>query len=256
MDKATLIGNITAFGLVIAAIAIGGAAGAFIDVPSLLIVVGGTIGAALISLPLPQFTGAMAVAKNAFFEKTKNPAELVGTMVEYAGKARKEGILALESAAKEQQDPFLQKALQLAVDGQSLNAIEEILTTEIEAIKQRHSLGAETFTTMGTLAPALGLIGTLIGLVQMLKSMDDPSTIGPAMAVALLTTFYGAILANLVFNPIAAKLKTRSKEEVLYKELILTGMLSIAAGDNPRIVEQKLLSYLAPRQRASQFAEA
>ncbi|RME20562.1 MAG: motility protein A, partial [Deltaproteobacteria bacterium] len=109
---------------------------------------------------------------------------------------------------------------------------------------------------MGTLAPALGLIGTLIGLVQMLKSMDDPSSIGPAMAVALLTTFYGAILANLVFNPIAAKLKTRSKEEVLYKELIMTGMLSIAAGDNPRIVEQKLLSYLAPRQRSSQFAEA
>ena len=149
MDKATLIGNIAAFGLVIAAIAIGGSAGAFIDPASLLIVVGGTVGAAMISLPLSQFTGAIAVAKNAFFEKSKNPAELVGLMVEFAGKARKEGILALESAAKEQDDPFLQKALQLAVDGQSLNAIEDILTTEIDAIRQRQQKRLHFFLPVG-----------------------------------------------------------------------------------------------------------
>ena len=161
--------------------------------------------------------GALKVASNAFLEKVKDPTSLVASMVEFATKARKEGILALESASTEQDDPFLQKALQLAVDGQSLESIDEILQTEIDQIRQRHQLGAETFSTLGTFAPALGLIGTLIGLVQMLQNMDDPSSIGPSMAVALLTTFYGAILANLVFIPIAGKLKTRSKEEVLYK---------------------------------------
>lgn len=256
MDKATIIGIMAAFGLVIASIMMGGSAGAFFDVPSVLIVFGGTIGAGLICMPLKQITGAAKVAGNAFFERSKDPKNLVSNLVDFAGKARKEGILALESAAKEQDDKFFQKALQLAVDGQSLDAIDDILTIEIEQIQQRHTIGAETFTTLGTFAPALGLIGTLIGLVQMLQSMDDPSSIGPAMAVALLTTFYGAILANLVFNPIAGKLKTRSKEEKLYKELILTGILSISAGDNPRIVEQKLLSFLAPRVRTSQFSGA
>jgi len=256
MDKATVIGIAAAFGLILMAISLGGSLGSFIDIPSVLIVVGGTLAAGMVSMPLEQFIGSFAVAKKAFSEQKKNPRELVGLMVEFATKARKEGILALESAAKEQQDPFLQKALGLAVDGQSLAAIESILTTEIDSIRQRHSLGAEAFSTMGAFAPALGLIGTIIGLVQMLASMDDPSNIGPAMAVALITTFYGSILANIVFNPISTKLKTRSKEECLYKELIMTGILSIAAGDNPRIVEQKLLSYLAPRERTSQFAEA
>ncbi len=253
MDKATLIGFLAAFGLVVGAIAVGGTMGAFVDVPSLLIVIGGTIGAGLIAFPMSDFTSAVKVAANAFSEKTRDPAEIVAKMVEFASKARREGILALESASKEQDDPFLQKALQLAVDGQSLDSIDEILSIEIEKVKHRHQQGADIFSTLGAYAPALGLIGTLIGLVQMLQSMDDPSSIGPAMAVALLTTFYGAILANLVFNPIAAKLRTRSKAEVVYKELVVTGMLAISAGDNPRIVEQKLLSYLAPAKRTSQF---
>jgi chemotaxis protein MotA len=253
MDKATLIGILAAFGLVIGSIAIGGSGGAFINLPSLAIVVGGTIGAGLVAFPLSQFIGSIKVATNAFFEKKRDAQTLVVTIVDFASKARKEGILALESAAKEQEDPFLQKALQLAVDGQSLESIDEILSIEIDKIQQRHQVGAEIFSTLGAYAPALGLIGTLIGLVQMLQSMEDPSTIGPAMAVALLTTFYGAVLANLVFNPISGKLKNRSREEVMTKELVVTGMLSISAGDNPRIVEQKLMSFLAPRNRASQF---
>jgi chemotaxis protein MotA len=254
MDKATLIGFIAAFGLVLLAIITGGGAGAFLDSSSLLIVVGGTLGAGMIAFPLNLVIGAGKVMGNAFSEKSKDVATLVNNLVDYASKARREGILALESASKEQDDPFLQKALQLAVDGQSLEAIDEILSIEIDKVRQRHAKGAEFFSTLGAYAPALGLIGTLIGLVQMLQSMSDPSSIGPAMAVALLTTFYGAVLANLVFNPIANKLKTRSAEEVMYRELVVTGMLSISAGDNPRIVEQKLLSFLAPNLRTSQFS--
>ncbi|MBF0227451.1 MAG: MotA/TolQ/ExbB proton channel family protein [Desulfobacterales bacterium] len=253
MDIATIIGMVSAFGLVVAAILMGSGLGLFVDPPSLLIVVGGTFGATLINYPLKEVLGTTSVIKNAFFAKTVKLDEINKQFVEYATKARREGILALEAEVRNIQDDFLKKGLQLSVDGLEPQSIQNILSTDIEYLKSRHSLGAEVLTTMGTFAPALGMIGTLVGLVQMLQSMDDPSKIGPAMAIALLTTFYGSVLANLICMPLAGKLRTRSKEETLIKEMILEGIVSLTNGDNPRILEQKLLAFLPPKLRQTSF---
>lgn len=253
MDLATVAGVVSAFGLVFAAIFMGGGMESFIDVPSMLIVIGGTIGATLINFPLKSVLGVVKVVRNAFFSKVTSVPEVIGRFVDYATKARREGILALESSMAEVDDQFLAKGLQLTIDGLEPKSIEEILETEIDYIRTRHTMGAEIMATMGTFSPALGMIGTLIGLVQMLQNMSDPSKIGPAMAVALLTTFYGAVLANILFNPLAGKLRNRSKEEILIKELMLNGILAIARGDNPRIIEQKLHSFIPPDLRKSVF---
>ena len=253
MDIATIIGIVMAFGLVIGSILAGGDLGAFINPPSMLIVLGGTFGAVLMNYPLKSVLSSFGVAAKAFKVKLLSPIETIQKLVEYAGKARSGGLLEIEQHLKDTDDPFLTKGLQLVLDGQPPDAIKEILETEIGYLESRHRTGAEIFSTFAMYAPALGLVGTLIGLVQMLQSMEDPSTIGPAMAVALLTTFYGAVLANMLFNPIAGKLKTRSSEEVLVRELTMTGVLAIAAGSNPRIVEQQLHAYLAPAQRESSF---
>ncbi|RLB33544.1 MAG: motility protein A, partial [Deltaproteobacteria bacterium] len=213
MDIATLVGIVLSFALVLSAIMMGSSLSIFINIPSVMIVVGGTLGATMINYPLPDILKVTKVVKNAFFMKKMTASELIATFVNLAGIARREGILALESKLNEMNDEFMKKGMQLSVDGLEPAAIKEILETEIEAIQDRHKLGAEIFTTMGTFAPALGMIGTLIGLVQMLQTMSDPSTIGPAMAVALLTTFYGAVMANILFLPIAGKLKNRSSEE-------------------------------------------
>jgi chemotaxis protein MotA len=253
MDMATLFGFLIAFGLVGLAIATGNDPQGFINPPSMLIVFGGTFGATMVNYPMPMFKGAFKIAKNAFVAQVYSPSEIIERIVTYASQSRRDGVLALEGALEDEPDEFLKKGLQLVVDGQDVDAIEQILDVEIEYTKNRHEQGAEIFFKFGEYAPALGLIGTLIGLVQMLATMDDPSSIGPAMAVALLTTFYGALLANVVFNPIAGKLKTRSVDEVLVKSLALQGILQIAAGANPRIVENQLHSYLAPVLRESQF---
>ena len=249
MDIATIIGIVSAFALVLSAITMGGGVGLFVNIPSMMIVVGGTMGATLINYPLGDILKVFRVVKNAFFPRNYTAQELIANFVTLSNQARKEGILALEPVVKELEDDFLQKGLQLSVDGLEPQAIEAILETEVDHIQDRHRLGADIFSTMGIFAPALGMIGTLIGLVQMLQSMDDPSTIGPSMAVALLTTFYGALLANIVCIPISGKLKKRSSEEVLAKELMIEGVLSIAKGENPRILEQKLNAFLAPPQR-------
>ncbi|KIX13508.1 motility protein A [Dethiosulfatarculus sandiegensis] len=253
MDLATIIGIVSAFALVVIAMSLGGSVGQFIDVKSLLIVVGGTIGVTLINYPLRDLLKLIGIVKQVFFSRVVPVPQLISQFVEYATKARREGILALEAIMKEVNDPFLRKGLQLTVDGLEPAAIKEILETEIDYVADRHRLGAEIFLTMGTFAPALGMIGTLIGLVQMLAAMDDPSSIGPAMAVAIITTFYGAVMANMVFLPMSGKLRNRSQEEVMVKELILNGVLSIARGDNPRVIEQKLHSFLPPALRQSVF---
>lgn len=253
MDIATLLGIFSAFGLVIVAIALGGGMMLFVNIPSLMIVVGGTMGATMINYPIKDVFGTMAVLKNVFLAKSMKADDIAARFVEFATKARREGILALEPYVKEVENEFLRKGLQLSVDGLEPNAISEILDTEVAAMKDRHQLGAEIFSTMGAFAPALGMIGTLIGLVQMLQSMDDPNSIGPAMAVALLTTFYGSVLANLVCMPISGKLKTRSKEESHVMEIIRTGVISLTNGDNPRILEQKLLVFMPPKSRSSSF---
>jgi len=253
MDIATLVGIVLSFALVLSAILMGGSLSIFINVPSMMIVIGGTIGATMINYPLPDILKVVNVVKKAFFTKNMKANELIAQFVELAGIARREGILALETKIGEMDDEFMIKGIQLSADGLEPAAIKEILDTEIEAIQDRHKLGAEIFTTLGTFAPALGMIGTLIGLVQMLQTMSDPSTIGPAMAVALLTTFYGAVMANILFLPIAGKLKNRSSEEVMMKDLMTEGIISIAKGENPRVIEQKLNAYLPPQLRQSSF---
>ncbi|MBT8763643.1 MotA/TolQ/ExbB proton channel family protein [Desulfohalobiaceae bacterium Ax17] len=251
MDLATIIGIVLSFGLVVAAIVVGGSPMIFVNVPSMLIVVGGTIGATLVNYPLGHVLGVVGVIKNTFFNKLDSPTKVIEQFIDYANKARREGILSLEPLIKDIKDGYLRKGLQLTVDGLEPQTIQEIMETEISYLEERHETGAEILAIMGGFAPAMGMIGTVIGLVQMLQTMNDPSTIGPSMAVALITTFYGAILSNLVFNPMAGKLKTRSKEEVLIKEMMLEGILSISKGENPRIVEEKLNSYLPPKLRKS-----
>ncbi len=253
MDIATIFGIFSAFGLVILAIATGGGISLFINPPSLMIVLGGTFGTVMINYPAREVFGAFKVLKNVFLTKPQNTEDISKNFVEFATKARREGILALEPYVQDIENEFLQKGLQLSVDGLEPAAICEILETEMESMIDRHQLGAEIFTTMGTYAPALGMIGTLVGLVQMLQSMDDPNSIGPAMAVALLTTFYGSVLANLVCMPVSGKLKTRSKEEVKTMEMIVAGVVALTNGDNPRILEQKLLVHLPPKKRVSNF---
>ena len=249
MDLATVIGIVLSFGLVLSAILSKGSIGTFIDPASMLIVVGGTIGATMVNFPLGHILGVVGVIKNAFFSSLESPQSIIDKFMEYANRARREGILSLEPLIKEIDDLYLQKGLQLTVDGLEPQSIQEILETEVSYLEERHERGAEIMNAFGAFAPAMGMIGTVIGLILMLKTMDDPSTIGPSMAVALITTFYGALLANLVFLPMAGKLKQRSKEEVLLKEMVMEGILSISKGENPRIIEEKLSSFLPPKSR-------
>ncbi|MEE8484122.1 MAG: MotA/TolQ/ExbB proton channel family protein, partial [Nitrospinota bacterium] len=207
--------------------------------------------AVLVNYPLKDVLTTFAIAKKAFFVKVQEVDVIIPMIVDFSTKARRDGILVLQDAKIE--DPFIDKGIQLAIDGMEPQVIMKILETEIEYVKERHKLGADIISAFGAFCPAFGMIGTLIGLVLMLQSMDDPSTIGPAMSLALITTLYGALMANLVFLPLAGKLKKRSGDEVLVKELSLEGILSIASGDNPRIVEQKLLSFLIPKLRKTQF---
>ena len=252
MDLATIIGIVLSFGLVISAILTGSSLMVFVSIPSVFIVVGGTVGASLVNFPLGHVLGVIGVIKNTFFTSTDEPGEIIVRFMDYANRARREGILSLEPVIKEIDDDYMRKGLQLTVDGLEPQTIQEILETEVSYLQERHETGAEVVAVMGTIAPAMGMIGTVIGLVQMLQTMDDPSTIGPAMAVALLTTLYGALLANLVFNPMAGKLKMRSKQEVLIREMIMEGILAISKGENPRIIEEKLNSYLPPKDRKVQ----
>jgi chemotaxis protein MotA len=250
VDIATLIGILVSFGLVIVSIMMGGEGAWFVNAPSVMIVFGGTMGATLLAYPLGDVLSVFNVAKNVFMHKSQSASELIPLISGFAKKARQEGILSFESQLSEIEDPFLVKGIQMAIDGMESSAIDDVMTTEITYLEERHRLGSEIFATMGTFAPAVGMLGTIIGLVQMLMQMEDPSQIGAPMAVALLTTFYGTLLANLLFLPVAGKLKTRSKQEVLIKQMVVEGVLSIQSGDNHRVVEQKLKAFIAPKARA------
>ncbi|MFH0924832.1 MAG: MotA/TolQ/ExbB proton channel family protein [bacterium] len=225
----------------------------FIDTASLLITLGGATASTLIHFPLYQILDALRVAKFAFFYKQQSAESMIPLMIDFATRARREGILALESASDEMNDPYLKKGIQLAVDGTEPGLVRDILETDLEQIEDRHNQGASIFDAFGYYAPAFGMVGTLMGLVQMLKSMDDPSKIGPAMAIALITTFYGAVAANFICMPIAAKLRIRSKEEALQKKVIIEGIALLQAGENPRVVEQKLNSFLPPKMRKASY---
>lgn len=228
-----------------------GAVAGFLDLRSVIIVFGGTFGVILVHFPLGQVMKIPNVFLNALFEKKQSVIDVVSTLVSFSEKARREGILSLESSMDEVQDEFIRLGLRLAVDGVEPELIKDILHTELAFIEDRHRAGRQVFEYAGSCAPAFGMIGTLIGLVLMLQKLDDPSSIGPAMAVALLTTLYGALLANACFIPLAGKLKLRTSEEILVKEVAIEGVMSIQSGDNPRILEQKLLAFLSPNIRPS-----
>ncbi len=249
MDIATVIGIVAAFGLVIWGIMLGGSLSQFWDAPSVAIVLGGTAASLLVSFPVSRIVSMVSVLRKAFFAVPQAPDAVIGKMVRYAERARREGMLALEEESESEPDDFLRKGLRLAVDGTDPNLLEKILETDIGQIEARHKSGKSILDTAGTFAPAFGMIGTLIGLVNMLAALEDPSSIGAGMATALITTFYGALLANAVFLPMAGKLELRSAEEILVKEMIIDGIMAIQSGDSPRIVEEKLKSFLSPSQR-------
>ena len=249
MDLASIIGLTLGVGFIAYGILSGGCILTFINFPSMMIVGGGTIGATLLNYPLNEVIGVIRVVKKAFLHTEESPVGIIETLVSFAETARREGILSLEQKAASLDDEFLKKGINLAVDGTEPEYIKEIMTTETNYISERHMVGARIFDSMGAYAPAFGMIGTLIGLINMLLKMDDPSTIGPSMAIALITTLYGAFLANLIFLPIAGKLRARSANELLIKELCIEGIMSIQSGDNPRIVEGRLKAFLSPSMR-------
>jgi len=253
MDLATIIGILLGFALIIGSMALGGPLMAFVNAPGLLIVVGGTIAAALMNESMGNVIGAFKVYLQAFSEKKVSPTELIEKVVDLAAKARKEGLVALEG--EDIEDPFLARGVQLGVDGLSPEIINVILDGELSTLKKRHTRGQTVFKFMASTAPAMGMIGTLIGLVQMLQNMSDPAAIGPSMAVALLTTLYGAILAFVLFLPIASKLEQRTKDEVAHKSLAIIGVESILKGDNSMVIQSKLDAYLSPADREAKEAE-
>jgi chemotaxis protein MotA len=250
MDIATIIGIVLGTGLILVAILMKSGLGAFVDPASMAVVLGGCSAAVLISFPLGQVSKVFKVFRNALFAKPLDPVQSVTTVVKLAEVARRDGILSLESRLSEgDYDPFLTQGLRMAIDGQDPAVIEAALEQEVETIVERHGNGKALFESIGKFAPAFGMIGTLIGLVIMLQNMSDADSLGPAMAVALLTTFYGSLVANLFALPVADKLALRSDQEIAVKLLVIRGVMSIQAGDNPRIVQQKMLAFLNPQQR-------
>lgn len=249
MDIATIIGILFGVFCVVWSILIDGDLLTFWNVPSVVVVVGGGISACLISYKLNEMKALLKVTIKVFMGKEAKLSDTIKKLVDLSMKARRDGLLSLESEQENIQDDFLKASLQLVVDGVEPEIIVESMDLEIENMKARHDKGAGIFKTLAAQFPAWGMIGTLIGLIQLLKVLDDPSKIGPAMAVALITTFYGSVLANLVCNPIANKLSIKSKEEIQLKRMIIEGVLSIQAGENPRILEHKLKTFLSPKQK-------
>ncbi|MCC6220156.1 MAG: motility protein A [Deltaproteobacteria bacterium] len=253
LDHATLFGVGAAFGLVVLAIALGGGGRSFFDLNSILIVGGGTIGVTLINFPLGDFLKTLTLLKTALVYERASGIHRLKKLVDMARRVRADGALAIEDEMFKEADPFMQKAMGLLADNNKAEEIRRTLEIELTFLDDRHRHGSQLFQTMGTISPAMGLIGTLIGLVQMLSHLDDPSQIGPAMAVALLTTFYGAMAANIVFLPLAGKLRAKSKKEMLIKEMTIEGLVCISEGLHPRIIEQRLLSFLPPEERSSDY---
>jgi len=249
MDIGTLFGIILGLVLIIGSIIVGGGASAFIDIPSVLVTMGGTIAALLITYPVGKVKAVFAVTKKILKAGNLDLEPWYRTLVELATVARRDGLLALESQLESIDDMFMRKGVQMMIDGNSAEAVAAVMEQEISNLEDRHAIGHGIWRSMGSYAPAFGMIGTLVGLVQMLRNLSDPSSIGAGMAVALLTTFYGAFFANLFCIPIQGKLEQRTEEEVALKRMLLTGILAIQSGDSPRIVGEKLLVFISPSER-------
>ncbi len=253
IDFATILGIIAAFGLVFYAIRLGGDMRVFWDVPSMLIVLGGTLGATMINHPLAEVGRTFGLVKTAFFPERSALRERIARILHFSRRLRSEDIASLRSEFDEEQDSFFGACLELLLEGVEEREIRRVMSIELSFLEDRHRSGARLFSTMGAIAPAMGLVGTLIGLVQMLQSLDTPSKIGPAMSVALLTTFYGALFANVICLPFAGKLRNRSEEEFLVKELTVEGVVCLAQRLNPRTIERRLLGFLPTDKRVSEY---
>lgn len=247
MDLATLIGLIGGSALIIWSMVLGGSLSMFVDLVSVIIVVGGSVFVVLMKFEMGQFFASGKIAAKAFMFKVDAPEDLIAKIVEMADAARKGGFLALEEM--EIPNPFMQKGIDLLVDGHDADVVRATLQKDIALTDERHSKGTQVFRAFGDVAPAMGMIGTLVGLVAMLSNMDDPKSIGPAMAVALLTTLYGAVMSNMVFFPIADKLALRRDQETLNRRLIMDGVLAIQDGQNPRVIDSYLKNYLNAGKR-------
>ena len=255
MDIASVLGVVIALTLIFSAIIIGGGSlVSFIDAPSVMVVCGGAVASALISFPLKNFLSVFGVVMKVFFNKLDAIPALIEEIVSLAETARRDGLLALETRLDEIENSFVVLGIQMAVDGTRPEVMEDILRTELDAVATRHRDGKALLDCMGRFAPAFGMIGTLMGLVIMLGDMSDPSKIGAGMAVALLTTMYGAIASNVVFLPFAEKLGFINKQELLAMEIVVRGIMAIQSGENPRVIEQKLNTFIPPKLRSDDKA--
>ncbi len=254
MDLGTIIGLICGFGLLIAAIVMGGSPKSFINAPAILIVLGGTFAVTTMCFSLSEMSRSTQVIAKTIFHTNRDPADAAIQVLQIAEMARKQGVLSLQNVLGSLKgEPFLYKGVTMVVDGTPGEEVENIMRQDLHATVQRHNKSTNVLRKAAEFAPAMGLIGTLIGLVQMLANLDDPSSIGPSMAVALLTTFYGAVLANMVFMPLAAKLERNSIEEALVHGVYLMGAASIGRQENPRRLEMLLNSVLPPSKRVQYF---
>lgn len=250
MDISSIIGVISGIGFVMGTILLGSSLVVFINIPSVIIVMGGTLAATMIAYPLSDFLTVFKVTMKIFMFKIESPETIIASLVEISNKARKGGLLSIEGDIQTTPDPYLAQALQMTVDGVKTGDIAAIMQKKMRLTKKGLDVGAKMFQNMGTFAPAFGMVGTLIGLVQMLANLDDPSSIGPKMAVAMITTFYGAILANLFFLPMAEKLKTRNEEEIINMNIVFEGVISIREGEHPKLMEDKLKVYLSEAKKS------
>lgn len=259
MDKSTILGLLLAFLLVLLGMVQGeGSYGeklmTFVDFTSILIVGGGTLGAIITSMPPDMLKDGMRSTRVALFNEALDVKETIQMLAQLSNRARREGLLSLEEAATSTDDDFLKRGLQMMADGHEAATIESVMFDEILKIDERHRMATRFWDGLGMYGPAFGMIGTLIGLVKMLQNMEDPTTIGPAMAVALITTLYGSMLANIVALPVADKLKARSLQEIQHKDLIMAGLLSILNGENPRFMVERLNSTIKPEHRLEEAA--
>jgi len=249
MDKGTLIGIVAGLGLVIVSMLMGGGVAAFIDIPSLMIVLGGTIAATLVNFPMGDVIGVMKITQKVIKEEIMPSSKYINHIVAISKTARTNGLLAIEEELNNIDDEFMKVTLQHVINGTEAEDLSKIMDAELGLMTQRHKIGQKMYTAMGTYSPAFGMIGTLIGLIQMLQHLDDPSSVGPGMAMAMITTFYGALFANLFFLPMAGKLKQRSEQEIRFKEMLLTGVMAVQAEESPRVIQNKLVTYLPPAER-------
>jgi chemotaxis protein MotA len=256
MDLSTFIGLGGAFGMVIMSIyASGGSIGTVIDLPSFLMVVMGSYFALMLATSLSEALGIFSLLGRTFRIPLFNEKGIIQKMVSFSEKARREGLLALEDELEDLDDEYMKKGLRLVVDGTDAEVIRNLMDLELSQMQSRHADKISTVTMWATLGPGLGMLGTVVGLIAMLKNLEDKASIGPNMALALVTTLYGSIVANLFMIPMASKLKAQDAKEAMVKEMIIEGVLSIQAGDNTRILVMKLLAYLNPAERRTLEAE-